>query len=291
MIPLLSLFAISACNKADDSSPSDSMSQQIGEAMSAIDDSGGSSGGYAFFQNGVKSVAKIEPKPGLLHSFSESLLTPAYAATCATSSTFGTCTSDQIVRDFGGCTVGLATFTGTITLTFDDGNSGTVCAIDSDNDTITRDPNFTITGPRGGTYTVTKTGSIGQRIERISAGSFEFTNDGLRRVLAFQGTTLADWTTTVSASTPILISGASRNGRIANGGTLTVLNNKTGVTCNLNPSNVTWNGSCNCAVEGSWTVSCDSGDSGSYTITGCGEGTLAIGTTSEAVTLDRCYSI
>ena len=239
--------------------PIDTMAHQIGDAMVAIDEAGGDDGGYS--------------------------ISSAIATTCRLANTWGSCTSGQIVRDFQGCTRGGATFTGQTTFTFSDAS----CAVDSDGDSVSRSPSFTITGRGGGNFTVSRTGTFGQRVTRVSSSSFTFASDGIRRVLKHGGTTLSDFTT--STTSPLSITGATRNGRIVSGGALGVFNNLAGVGCQFAPSNVQWNATCSCAVSGIWTASCSNSVVSIFQIEGCGTGTLTYGSSSIPVTLDQCESL
>jgi hypothetical protein len=288
---VFSMALATGCNKKDEetSTPADSQAQQIGDAMASIDDSGGSDGGYVFINNEKKTFARLLPQSEVQRSVASLILPEARAAACSLTATFGACSANQIVRNFQGCSIGTATLTGTVTFSFDDGTVNNVCTNGFDGDTITRVPAFVLTGARGGTFTVSKVGSIGQRLTRTSAGVFAFSNDGIRRVLAYNGTELANYTTSTTSN--ITITGATRNGRVANGGALRVLNNRTSTSCDFAPSNVTWSSTCNCAVSGTWTATCSSGSSASFAISGCGTGTLTVGTSSETVTLDQCSSI
>lgn len=282
------LISMLACTKENQDSnvETESVAQSLGDAMSAIDESGGADGGYALIKTDFKHVAKFKPQPQFFDQIKQSVLPRAVAATCGASS-FGACSSNQIVRDYQGCTLGFATFSGTVTLNYDDGTVDNVCTIDSDGDSITRVPDYTITTTTGATFTVAKTGSVGQKITRTSAGAFSFTNDGIRRVITYNGSTISDWTT--STTSAIQISGTSRNGRVVNSGVWRVANNLSGEICEFIPNSVTWDNTCNCAISGSWAASCDSG-TGTFNISGCGAGTLTIGSQSETVSLNRCYS-
>jgi hypothetical protein len=102
----------------------------------------------------------------------------ANATSCRLANTFGTCTNNVITRTFGDCTVGGATFSGTVTLTFDDAASNSTCQMTTAGHSITRVPAFTVTGRRGATLTVSKTGTVGQKITKGSGSTFTFTNDG-----------------------------------------------------------------------------------------------------------------
>ncbi len=287
ILTLILNLAVFGCSKEDDSDVSDSVASQLGEMMAGIDDSGGSTGSYAFIQRAQKNVAKVEAGVWNYQDFVNAILPKAHAASCFLTDTFGSCTSNVIERDFQDCTLGGATFSGTVTFTFDDASSDSTCQMTATNHSVTRNPDFTITGSRGGTYTVSKTGTNGQVVtKQATASTYNFTNDGLRRVLTYNGNTLADWTSNTQSA--ITVTGDSRDGRVADGGILRVTNNLTEETCDFVPDDVTWSASCNCATSGTWTVSCSSSGSGSYEISGCGSGTLTLDGSSEVVSLDQC---
>jgi hypothetical protein len=285
----IGLILLGACqDKKVSVSPTDSMAQQIGDAMVSIDEGGGSDGGYAFMARERKIVARFDNGSHRLQSLSEMLLPTANAASCALTNTWGACASNVITRDFHDCTYLGATFSGTITYTYTDAAVNNTCSITASGHSVARVPNFTITGPSGGSFAVSKTGSTGQVITQTGASAYSFANDGIRRVLTFSGTTLADFTT--STTTAIGLTGANRNGRVASGGTLRVLNNLTSVSCDFSPSAVTWGSACNCATSGTWTASCSDGKSASLALTSCGAGTFTYNGATENVTLDQCTS-
>ncbi len=264
--------------------------QQLGDIMASIDEAGGGDGDFTAF-NEIKSAdrmfARLQPSRDKF-TWIKSVLPNAFAATCAAASTFGTCSGDQITRTFGGCTLDTTTFTGSVTLTWNDGNAGTTCAIDSNGDTITRVPAFTITGRRGGTLTVSKSGAVGQQITRTAAGVYSFTNDGIDRVINVAGTDVWDFTTATTSA--VTITGNTRNGRVVTGGVVRVTNNLTAVTCDYVPSNLTWTSACTCPISGSWSTTCSNGKASSYTIQGCRIGRFVMGDDAETVVLDRCYT-
>lgn len=282
---LAALLAITtlSCSRTTDIQE---VGQLVGDTMASLDEASGTSTGNFRETSRLgleKTMSRLEREPLL----SDSDLADA---TCASSPGFGSCSGDVITRNFGSCTVGLATFTGTVTLTWVDGNAGTTCQMDSQNDTITRNPSFTVTGRRGATLTVSKTGTNGQVITRgVSATTYTFSNDGIRRVFTTSGgSTLFDLTTQTTSD--ITISGQNRASRTLSGGTLRLTNNLSNVTCDVSPNSVTWNSSCNCAVSGSWSGSCSDGKSFSLTISGCGSASMTIGDETEDFTFDRCYS-
>ena len=264
--------------------------QQVGDVMASIDESGGSSGAYGMFrlQGEEKMFARIAPA-AFRKSFADYVLPEARATLCAASSTYTSCTNNVITHDLNGCTIGSATLNGTVTLTWTDAAVNNVCAISADGHSITREPNFTLTGRRGGTMTVTKL-FTGQVIARTSTGVFSFANDGIRRVISYNGNTLFDYTTSTPNGT-LTITGLNRNGRTltsTGGAYLRVTNNTSGVRCDYIPSNVTWANTCTCAKSGSWSANCSDGSSSTLTLTGCGTATFTLGSETQSVTFDRC---
>jgi hypothetical protein len=260
------VLAVLSCQKQDDGTDIEDGGQQIGDVMASIDEAGGS--------GGTLGREELEDR-----------------SACGTS-TFGACSSNVIVRTFGGCSIESATLSGTVTLTWGGGSAS--CAMASAGDTVTRAPAFTLTGRRGATLTVSKTASFGQKLTWASgAGAskvFNFTNDGIRRVFTGPGgNTLFDFTTETTSA--ITITGTTRAGRTVNGGTLRVTNNVSGVTCDYSPSNLTGASTCTCATSGSWSGTCSDGKTTTLTLTGCGTATFAIGSDSTSVSFDRCYGI
>lgn len=274
----------------DELNPADlqETAQQIGDVMASVDESGGTTDGSIAFMEGQRKfmAAKDKQLPGSMVQDVFDLFTPikrAQAGACK-DTTFSGCASSQKVRDLNDCTIGSATFTGDVTLSFSDA----ACVINSDGDDVKRSPNFTVTGRRNATLTVSKTGTDGQTLARVSAGNYTFANDGIRRVFSASGATLFDFTTLTTS--PITVTGASRAARVMTGGSLRVTNNSSSVSCDYVPSNVTWTAACNCASSGSWAGTCTDGKTSSVEITGCGSATITVGETIEDLTFDRCYS-
>lgn len=265
--------------------------QQVGDVMASIDEQGGSVGTLTQLDGVRKTFRRLSPNDVEDTLFEKVFAPSAYAVSCSGYG-FGSCSSNVVTRTFGGCTVGAATFSGTVTFTW--GGASAACTLTAANDTITRVPSFTVTGRRGATLTVSKSGSVGQRITWSSGTGtskvFSFSNDGIRRVFADSaGTTTFDYTTATTSA--ITVTGTSRSNRVLSGGSLRVTDNLTGGTCDFVPTAVTWNAStCNCPVSGSWAGTCSDGSSNSLTLTGCGTGTLVIGSSSQDITFDRCAS-
>lgn len=281
-----------ACNKdVTSSADNQEIGQQIGDAMASVDEAGTSSGSIAMnelkYKNGLqKAFLRLNPRT----PFMDSIIPQAFATTCSSAPGFGACSSNTITRNFSGCTLGGATFNGSVNLAWGGGTASN-CTMMGAGDYITHVPDITVTGLRNSTLAITKTGPIGQRITWASgAGAskvFQLTNDGIRRVFSLNGTTLFDFTTKTTSA--ITVTGTSRSSRIMNGGVLEVTNNVSGNVCTFSPTNVTWSSAnCNCPVQGSWSGSCTQGESTTLTLSGCGAGTLTMGSDSQDISFDRC---
>ncbi len=277
------------CKKAEVTTSADiqETAQQIGDVMASVDETGGSTGNIASMQNSVRqSFQRFAPLEINENMIAKLFFPHANAAGCGIAS-FAPCASDVIVRSFNGCTVGSATFSGDVSLTWTGGTPG-ICSMGGIPDArITRVPNFTVTGRRSASLAVTKTGTFGQRIELVSGGVVRFSNDGINRVFSLGSTILFNQTTATSGD--ITVTGTTRSNRIMNGGSLNVTNNLNAVVCNYIPTNVTWaGGTCNCPTSGSWSGSCSNGKTTTLDITGCGTANYTEGSDTEAVTFDRC---
>ena len=290
------LLSLANCTSKDNGGSAvdiEETAQQIGDVMASIDESGGSTSGtyaYSSMQSEQKMFARVLPnqsKPTL----SEMIFPQAQAAACGFGG-FSSCANNEIIRTFNNCTIGTATLSGTVTLDWTDSGVDNTCAMTSNGHTIARDPDFTLTGRRGGTMTVEKTATFGQKITRVGFGLFEFTNDGIRRVIEYNGNTIYDFTTTVQGGA-LDIQGQSRSGRVlsSSGATLRVTNNANSEYCDYTPQAVTWTAGCTCATSGLWTSTCSDGSSSSLEITECGKGTFTMGDESQTVTFDRCTGI
>lgn len=302
------ILLASGCKKNSESTTTSNdiseTGQQIADVTASIDESGGSSGNIGSASvgqsnqvipnseiiGGLKTLARVFPEEQIDGDVILNREKVGIFGLCSGSEQFSSCTSNVITRTFGGCNIGSATIDGSVTLTFSDVASDNTCQMTTSGHYVRRVPSFTMTGPRGGTLTVSKTGTNGQQITRgTSATSLTFSNDGIRRVIQKSGTTLYDFTTETTSS--ITITGANRSGRVLNGGTLKVTNNSTSGTCSMSPTNVTWASSCNCPTSGTWDGTCSDGTTSKLEYSGCGTGTLTIGSDSNSVTFDRCYSL
>lgn len=294
---LMTSMLFFGCKKADVAATADiqETAQQVGDVMASIDESGGSSGSIASMkdiqkmQNSVKnSFDRFAPNELNENMVAKLFLPEANATSCAGAG-FATCSGRSIVRSFAGCTVGSAVFSGDVTLTWS--IAGTNCSMGATAGArIERIPNFTVTGRRGATLAVSKTGTFGQRIEMVTPGAtsvVKFSNDGINRTFTAASTVLFNQTTATSGD--ITVTGTSRASRVMSGGSLNVTNNLTSVVCNYVPTNVTWaGGTCNCPTSGSWAGTCSDGKTTTLDITGCGTANYSEGSVTEAVTFDRC---
>jgi hypothetical protein len=158
--------------------------------------------------------------------------------------------------------------------------------------TVTRDAEVTFTGPNGASYDITSPGG-GQTVTvNPAADGFSYSVGGMERVATRpNGQKLFD----ISSSTTqaIGVTGLNRATRVMNGGTLQVVHNLRKYTVDLTPSNVTWNGTCNCAVSGSWSGTASGSVNGAFAvdITGCGTATVSVNGNSQPVDLDRCAGL
>ena len=303
LLLLVSLAFAFGCKQApadaSDVTDIEETAQQVGDVMASVDEAGGNTGTIAKLENfrSKKTFDRFAPGNFPQESVFATLLLPKSEATACSSGFggYGSCVGHTMVRSFNGCTIGTAVLSGDVTLSWN--GSGTVCTLGNGTpqagDNITRSPNFTLTGRRNATLSVTKSGSVGQTLTYVSgSGStavFNFTNDGIRRKFSSGATILFDETTTVVSATSISITGNSRSNRVMSGGFLTVTNNLNSVICNFSPSNVTWNSSsCNCPTQGTWSGSCSNGKSTSLVLNGCGTANYSEGTTTTPVTFDRC---
>jgi hypothetical protein len=293
----LALINFGCKKNATDSSAVDiqETAQQVGDTMASMDEAGKSSGSIASFEKSFQnSFDRYAPNESTDTSSVASLFLPKAEAVACFGFGFGSCSSNTIVRNYNNCTIGSASLSGDVTLVW--GGGAAACSLSSSGQFITRTPNFTLTGRRGATLSVTKTGTIGQRLTWASGSGFSkvfnFTNDGINRKFTDSNSNVIfDQTSVVSGT--LTVTGTDRNNRVITsvGGTLKVTNNLTSVVCDYTPSNVTWSSTtCNCPVAGSWSGSCSDGKSTTLDITGCGTANYTEGSETQSVSFDRCSS-
>lgn len=292
---LIVLIAASAfsCKKANvdatySADPVAESGQQVGDAMASIDESGGNNTG-SIASRDIKSYEQAFARlaGGDISVTQAALLRllPQAQATACSATSFSNCNAGQRARTLDGCTTfGGGVMSGQVSLNFSGTGAGT-CTIPMANDAVSRVPNFTLTGLRGATFSVS---GAGQTLTRVGAGAFSFSNAGVRRSFVTpKGDTILDIST--STTSPISVTGNSRNTRTISGGALNVVNNLTGVSCSLTPSAVSWTSSCNCPTSGNWAGSCS--DSSSFNVafsSTCGQATVTKGSEVSTITMDRC---
>ncbi len=271
--------------------------QQVGDAMASVDESGGSTGG-AITSNEIKSYekafARINPNENSSQILSAqkkvNLFLPQAQATACNTIAFDTCgttAANTKVRTLSSCTTaGNGTMSGNVTLTFTGTGAGT-CTIPANTDSVSRVPNYAISGLRGATFTVSAATS-GQTLTRTAVSTMSLSNAGIKRTFTTpKGTKLLDITT--ATGTPLTINGNARTGRTISAGTLVVTNNLTNVTCTLTPAGIAWTGSCNCPTAGTWSATCS--DASTYSVaygSTCGETTFTKASVATPMTMDRC---
>lgn len=282
----IGFFSILGCQQIESTTENTEMAQQIGDLMASADEAGGSDGTLSWMEPDWRAIRSVREKPIFSWSF---LSQPAFAASCSSATTFGSCSNNTITRDFNGCTIGTAKLSGLVTLTW--GGSAANCLMVANGDSITRSPNFMVTGGTDATLRVSKTGTYGQKITRVTASTFTMTSDGIRRLFTSQnGETVYDFTSETTSA--LSISGTSRSNRTLENGTLRVTNNTNHGYCDFTPSAVAWVATCNCPSQGKWVAVCSDGQSARLTLTGCGRAALTVGSAdSESITFDRCYGI
>ena len=288
---LFGVLAISAaatgCRRLGDDE-SAQIGAAVGEVMSSLDDSAQGSAATAMLPSLPMRRVPDELRGPAWRRALDAVFPSAYAATCVDAA-FSACDAGVRARTFDGCSLGLATLAGSVTLTF---NRSTVCLLATDGDAVTRTADFTLTGLYGGTLAVSSPGG-GQTLTK-TAGGFEYAVGGMERVLTGPGgRTLFDVGTRTTA--PIVVTGSSRANLMIVSGALEVNHQLAGYKVTLVPDNLAWSASCTCAVSGSLTGTVSGGKhdgkAASVTLTGCGEADVTIDGQTDSITLDRCVPL
>lgn len=283
LLLVLSLSLVS-CGKVsfDDT---DEVAQMAGDVASGVDESAGNNSGTTAFL-----LQPIEHER--MFSISDWIEPRAEAVGCWASSTFSSCSASIITRSFSGCTMGAHLFNGSVTLTWANTATAGACALDQVGATLTRNPNYTITGPRGNTLTVTGDAG-GHRLTKLAPHQFALTILGMKRVLTkSDGSEIFNISTKTNSD--ITVTGTSRVDRVMNGGELEITHNIAGYTTVLQPVNLTWSSTCNCPVSGSWNGQVKKDGTQKdfmITLTGCGTATVAVDGGSSDISFDRCVGI
>lgn len=303
VLMVFSIFMTSCRSVGDDDtaiSTNEEMAQQIGDVMSSVDEAAGTGGSFAWMNQveaSKKSLFAFQKKsiPSKTHFLQLAAPSEAVAATCFGNG-FSACSANSITRTFNSCTLGSATFTGTVALAFT-GPTQASCKLAVSGDEMKRTPSFSVSY-NSASIAVSKTATNGETLTYVSnIGAnkvLSLTNDGLRRVVTVDSVVMYDMTTSTfnssGVSVPITITGSDRTNRILNGGTIRLQNNLSGgERCHVSPSAVTWSGgTCTCASSGTWTGTCENKGAFTLSITGCGTANLTVGTETTSVSLNRC---
>jgi Tfp pilus assembly major pilin PilA len=291
----LVIFGCKNNDTATTASDIEETAQQVGDMMASVDEAGRGTTAIAFDQNLQNSIEKTFANYGFSQNktnlWSQLIFIPTAQATSCSASAYNCNGAGVVTRDFAGCTTGVATFTGTSTLTWS--NLSASCTMTAAGESITHVPDITATGLRGATLRITKSGTVGQKLTWASGTGMSrvlnYSNDGIRRVFTAGSSTLFDMTAITTSD--LVITGTDRSSRIINSGALLVTNNLNAINCSYVPSNVTWSSvSCNCPVSGSWTGTCSDGRNTTLNITGCGTATYTDGISTVGLNLYRCGS-
>jgi hypothetical protein len=258
----------------------------IGDSMASLDESASGGATTAMLPLPFRRVpAELRGTPW--RRAWDAVVPSAYAASCATP-TFSACNAGVRTKDYGDCSLGLATLSGTATLTFTQPS----CLIVADGDAVTRTADLTLTGLYGGTLQVTSPGG-GQTLTKTAAG-FNYSVGGMERVLTGPGgRTLVEIATSTTA--PIVVTGSSRADLTIVSGTFVLDHKIAGYKVTLTADNLAWTSTCNCASSGTLTGTVSGGKhdgkTASVTITACGEADVTIDTETVTVALDRCATM
>jgi hypothetical protein len=253
------------------------------DALASFDESG-TGGGFAWMRLPLD-------RPGLDRSLLDRALElaapQAWAAACW-SEHFGTCEAGVRVKDFGDCALGANKLSGDVTLTFSDSN----CSMAGVGASVTRTAQFTLTGRRNATLSVSSEGG-GQKVTRTADG-YTYEVLGMQRVAKrASNETLFDISTRTIE--PLVVTGTTRRERTLVSGKLEISHNLAHYKTTLVPENVTWDGACNCPVSGKLSgtaTGLKNGDKSAVVeFTGCGTGTVTIGSESQSVSFDRCTTL
>jgi hypothetical protein len=280
LLTAITITAAVGCRRLGTDDEAGQIGAAVGEAMSSLDESvAGETAAMLPFRR-----MPDELKGSLWQRAMDSVIPSAYAATCW-EPLFGACNSGVRIKDFAGCTIGPATLTGTVTLTF----TRPLCVVATTGDAVTRTADFSLTGLYGGSLAVTSPGG-GQTLTRTDTG-FNFTVGGMERILtAPSGRKLFDVATHTTA--PIVVTGTSRADLTIVSGSLQIDHKIANYTVTLTASNLAWTSNCNCASSGTLTGTVSGGrhdgKSASVTITACGAADVTIDGDTESISLDRC---
>lgn len=239
--------------------------------------------------------AQFDPANQLYVALAETALLPdsmlstgtARGVGCSTLS-FGSCSSNQKTLNYAGCSAGTSTVSGMLTLSW---VAPATCGFAlSNNQSISLTMDITASSGTMSARTYTTSNNSVSIQKQLT--TLQLQNQGLRRILTQNGDTLSDITTTFTQL--MSLSSIQRNGRVASGGTVSVIDTTNAQTCSMTAQNITWAGNCNCPVSGSFQGTCTKGIvNRNLTVTygaNCGSITVSDDGTLSTLTLDRCIA-
>lgn len=283
-----SVIGLTGCGKKDLSASSVSS-----PAADALEAGITSVSGIADDQNG--STFAMQTKINDRYEFLASAFFPkAYALGCSRAVTQA-CSSGVRTITYADCEMGARVFSlsGSVTLTY----SSNSCAMISTGDSVTRTYDYTISGPHGGSLTMSSANHFdyrgntiggGGKLTRTSSG-YDLDILGKHKVLKKNGSSLAD--ITVRTIQPLEVTGGlARAGRQVNNGILEVNHNLSKFTARYTASNLVWSAQCCHPTSGTMSVTYTGSLTGSATVTfdGCGTATLEKDGTQTNIDLSYC---
>lgn len=284
----LATLLLAACSKKSDDAAT--VDAGLNSSESAVEAGITVVSGMADEQSGASLALRSEKRA----SPWAMLLPEAVAANC-TRAVSSTCSSGVRGVVYGDCAVPgtLRTLSGRVDLTYSQAN----CSLAVTNDTVTREYNVEISGPRGGVYTLSSANATDYNGQTYggggeltkTAGGWEI--DILGRHARFDRNGNNWMNVSVRTLTPLQVTGGlGRASRTVNGGQLQVNHNIAKFTAVFTPSNLQWTASCCHPTSGQLGVTYSGSKTGSATVTfnGCGSAELSEGGQTSTISLSYC---
>lgn len=285
----LTLTLINCSKKADEASDSSNSLEDSAEAgltlvQSIADDENGS------------SYASLSSKPTgsfqAASTFVQMLIEKAQAATCQRAR-LQACSAGVRATVLDNCELGQFSTNGNVSLSYSD----SACSMASVGNSVTREFDYSITGPRSGVFSVNSNVADDYRGQSIGGGgrltvtSAGWNIDVLGKHKSFTRRGRNLYNVSVRTLQPIKVTGGlARSNRVLNDGQLEVNHNLAGFTAVYTFSNVSYSASC-CHPTGGQIQTTYSGSvTGSSTLSfgSCGSATLDKDGQSENITLSYC---
>lgn len=279
-ILLLTAISLVGCNAKKDEndaiSADTAVTESVASALSSLADE----------QSGA-SMAKAE------RTLMTLLVPRAYAEVCQRPF-YESCQSGLKSDTYNSCPLYLGTISGEASLNY----SNVSCSLSSSGQSVSRNYDFTVTGPRGGTYSVSsdtyqdyKGDSYGggeTLTKTISGWSVEI----LGRHKAFTTRRGREgYNVSIRTLQPYDITGSlARSSRTVDGGQIEVNHNLAGFTATITPSQIQWDNNCCHPVSGTLSVTYSGARTGSASIEfqGCGSAQIVRAGQTENLGLSYC---